>query len=110
MGNIHLVIPDPHAHYKNNNERADWVGRLIVDLKPDVVINMGDMFDMPSLSVYDNGNKSFQGRTYRADVDAGLEFDERLWAPIRKAKKRRQSLSGVVRPVAQAVGSAENSP
>ena len=89
MGNIHLVIPDPHAHYKNNNERADWVGRLIVDLKPEVVINMGDMFDMPSLSGYDKGKKSFQGRTYRADVDAGLEFDERLWAPIRKAKKRR---------------------
>ena len=89
MGNVHLVIPDIHAHYKNDNSRADLIGRLIVDLRPDVVVNMGDMFDMPSLSSYDRGKKGFQGRTYRADVDAGLEFDERLWAPIKKAKKRR---------------------
>lgn len=88
MSKTHLVIPDPHAHPDFNNNRADWIGKLILDLKPDVVINMGDMFDMPSMAGYDKGKKSFWGRTYRKDLDAGLEFDERMWSPIRRAKRK----------------------
>lgn len=89
MSKTHLILPDPHAHYKFSNERADWIGRLIVDLKPDVLVNLGDMWDMPSMASYDKGRKSFQGKTFKADIDAGLEFDDRLWAPIRAAKKKR---------------------
>lgn len=84
----HLVIPDPHAHYQHNNDRADWLSKLIKEVKPDVVVNLGDQWDMPSLSGYDKGKKSFVGRTYRADLDAGLEFSDRLWGPVRKAKKK----------------------
>ena len=43
---------------------------------------------MPSLASYDKGKKSFQGRTYRADIDAHLDFQDLLWAPVRAAKKR----------------------
>lgn len=43
---------------------------------------------MPSLSGYDKGRKSFQGRTYRADIDAHLDFQDRLWSPLRRYKKR----------------------
>ncbi len=89
MSKVHLVIPDPHGHPEHNNDRADWLGRLILDIKPDVVINLGDMFDMASMSGYDKGKKSFHGRSFRKDLDAGLDFDERLWAPLRAAKKRK---------------------
>lgn len=88
-GRIHLILPDSHSNPDFNNDRADWVGKLIVDLKPDVFINLGDMWDMPSFSGYDKGKARFHGRAYRKDLDAGLEFDERLWAPIKKAKKKR---------------------
>lgn len=88
-GKVHLVIPDPHAHPDHDNTRADLIGKLIVDLKPDVVVNLGDMWDMASMSGYDRGKKSFQGRQYKKDIDAGLDFDERMWEPIRKAKKKR---------------------
>ena len=88
MSKIHLVIPDAHAHYKHNNRRAEWLGELIVDVKPDVVINIGDNWDMPSLSGYDKGKKSFQGRTYAADVAAGLDFNDRLWSTVRRAKRK----------------------
>lgn len=54
-----------------------------------MVINLGDMFDMPSMSGYDKGKKSFQGRAFKKDIEAGLDFDERLWSPIKKAKKKR---------------------
>ena len=84
----HLIIPDQHAHPNYNNNRANYIGNLIVDLKPDVVINLGDGADMPSLCSYDKGKKSFIGRTYRKDVDAHLDFQDRIWSTVRKAKKR----------------------
>lgn len=86
--NTHLVIPDPHAHPDYDNSRADLLGKLIADLRPNVVVNLGDMFDMPSLCEYDRGKKSFQGRKYSKDIEAGLDFDDRLWYYIRKNKKR----------------------
>ncbi len=84
----HLVIPDQHAHPDFNNTRADYLGALIAELKPDVLVNLGDAADMASLSSYDKGKRSFTGRTYRADIDSHLDFQERMWAPIRASKKR----------------------
>jgi len=43
---------------------------------------------MPSLSGYDKGKKSFQGRTYQADIHAHQDFQARLWDTVRAAKKR----------------------
>jgi hypothetical protein len=85
---VHLVIPDSHAHPSYSNDRADYLAKLIIDLKPDVVINLGDQFDMASLSGYDKGKRSFVGRSYKLDIDAGLEFSERLWEPVRATKKK----------------------
>lgn len=82
-------MPDAHAHPKYPNDRADWVGRLLLDLKPDVFINMGDIADMASLSSYDKGKREFQGRTYKADIDAAREFNERVMSPIRRAKRKQ---------------------
>lgn len=84
----HLVIPDQHAHPQFNNDRADWIGQLIADLKPDVVVNIGDAADMASLSYHDKGKASFHGRSYGADIVAHLDFQERMWSPLRKLKKR----------------------
>lgn len=86
---VHLILPDSHAHPDFSNDRADWLGKFILDLKPDTVVNLGDMWDMASMAGYDKGKKSFWGKTYKKDINAGLEFDERLWDPIRRAKKKR---------------------
>lgn len=83
-----MVIPDPHAHPQHNNKRAEYLGKLINDIRPDIVINLGDTADMPSLSSYDRGTKSFQGRNYRADIDAHLDFNDRLWSTVRKSKRK----------------------
>ncbi len=85
----HVVFSDAHAHPAHNNDRAGWLGRLILDLKPDVVVNLGDLADMPSLSSYDKGTKGFQGRTYKSDVDSALDFQDRLFTPIRQAKRKK---------------------
>jgi hypothetical protein len=83
-----LIIPDPHAHPNFNNTRAEWLSKLIQDVKPDVVINMGDCADMASLSSYDQGKRQYQGRSYRADINSAVDFNDRLWSPIKKLKKK----------------------
>lgn len=84
----HLVYGDAHAHPDFNNNRADLISRLIQEVKPDVVVNIGDNADMASLSSYDKGLAHFYGRNYRADVDAHLEFEDRVWSPVKALKKR----------------------
>lgn len=84
----HLVIPDQHAHPDYNNDRADLLAKLINDVRPDVVINIGDAADMPSLCSYDKGLKSFHGRNYEKDIDSHLEFQDRVWGPVLKRKKK----------------------
>jgi Calcineurin-like phosphoesterase len=85
----HLILPDSHAHPDYGNERFDWVGKLMLDLKPDVFINIGDTADMASLSAYDKGKASFHGRNYEKDVVSHLDAQERMWSPIIKAKKKK---------------------
>jgi hypothetical protein len=50
---------------------------------------MGDLHDFPSLSGYDKGKKCFQGRTYKADVEVGLDFNEKLWYYPKKSKRKQ---------------------
>jgi len=92
MSKTHLIIPDSHAHPDHNNDRFEWLGKLIMDVKPDVVVNIGDMADMPSLSTYDRGTKGFEGRRYKKDVDSVLDAQERMFEPIKKAKRRSLAL------------------
>ncbi len=85
---IHLVIPDSHAHPDHDNSRASLLSKLIADIKPDVVVNLGDTWDMPSLSSYDKGKKNFHGRNYQKDIEAGIEFNDRLFADLRRQKRK----------------------
>lgn len=66
----HLVIGDPHAKPGVSNERFAWAAHFAIEERPDVIINMGDMGDMPSLCSYDKNTKSFEGRRYQKDVAA----------------------------------------
>lgn len=81
-------MPDIHADPNFNNDRADLLAKLTIDLRPDVVINLGDSADMSSLSSYDKGTRSFQGRSYKKDIDAHLDFQERWWLPVKRMKKK----------------------
>ena len=86
---VHLVIPDQHADPSYHNNRATLVGKLIADVKPDVVINLGDAVDMASLSSFDKGKASFHGQQYGNDIEAHLDFQDKLWAPMRKSKRKQ---------------------
>lgn len=83
-----VIVPDQHAVPYFNNNRADWLGQFLKDIKPDVVVNMGDAADMESLSSYDKGKRSFQGKSYKKDIDSHLDFQDRMWSPLKKTKKK----------------------
>ena len=89
MSKTYLIVPDQHAHPEHNNDRADWMGQLIKDLRPDVVVNMGDAADMASMASYDKGTAKFFTRNYEKDIESHLDFQERMWRPIRRTKKKQ---------------------
>ena len=51
MARTHIFFTDTHCLPGESNDHAIWLGRLINDVKPDVVVNGGDHADMPSLCV-----------------------------------------------------------
>lgn len=84
MSKKHLIIPDVQAKPGNDFTFLNWIGQYIIDQKPDVIVNIGDFADMPSLSSYDVGKKSFEGRRYVNDIAAAKEAMDSLMTPLRK--------------------------
>lgn len=85
----HCVIPDTQVKPNLDFSHLAWAGQYIADKQPDVIVMIGDWADMPSLSEYDRGKKSFEGRTYKADIEASHEAMECLMRPIWAEQKRR---------------------
>lgn len=65
-----------------NFDYLEKIGTYIVEKKPDKIICIGDFADMPSLSSYDVGKKSFEGRRYVKDIEASHEAMSRLLLPL----------------------------
>lgn len=84
-----LILPDSHARPGVNNRRFEWLLKYLKDTQPDMLLCLGDLADMPSLSSYDgsaltgNGRRkgSFDGRTINADLAAANQalFTLGLW-------------------------------
>lgn len=84
----HLVIPDAQVKPGHDYTYLENIGKYIVEKKPDVIINIGDWADMPSLSSYDKGKKSFEGRRYLADVEASQDAMQALLNPLAAFNKK----------------------
>ena len=87
-----MVIGDSHCKPGVSNARYTWVGRMAVDYKPDVIVDIGDWASMDSLCSYDKGKKDFEGRRYKTDIACALDARNKFQAPIdeynRKQKKK----------------------
>jgi len=84
----HLVIPDTQVKPNSPTDHLRWAGLYAAEKKPDVIVHIGDHFDMPSLSSWDVGKKSFEGRRYRDDIEAGIHAMEVFLQPIRDEQQR----------------------
>jgi len=94
----HLIIPDTQCKPGVPLEHLHWVGKAIVDEKPDVIIHLGDHFDMASLSSYDKGRKVAEGRRLQQDFDSGHEGMNILFYPmlehnLKRAKAKKKLYS-----------------
>lgn len=79
----HCVLPDMQIRHGDDTSFLTAIGNYIVKKQPDVLINLGDFADMPSLSSYDVGKKSFEGRRYAHDVSATVAAMGVLLEPIK---------------------------
>ena len=86
----HLIIPDCQIKPGHDYSYLRSIGNYIVKKRPDVIVNIGDFADMPSLSSYDKGKKSFEGRRYKHDVAAVHEAMDILLKPLRDLQARQR--------------------
>lgn len=88
------VIPDVQSKPGHDFTYLNKIGTYLVEKQPDVIVNIGDFADMESLSSYDVGKKSFEGRRYSNDIIAAREAMDSLMEPIwtfnAKAKKNKE--------------------
>jgi len=86
-----LVIPDTQVRPGDDLTFLTAIGNYLTEKQPDRVIHLGDHADMPSLSSYDQGKKSFEGRRYTSDIAAARKGMETLWAPVEAYNRKAKS-------------------
>lgn len=94
-----FVLPDVQARDGDDFGFLRSIGKLIVDEKPDVVVQIGDFADCPALSSFDKGKKAFEGRRYRLDIAAAHRAMEALLGPLREYNLMRlRNKKGIYKP------------
>ncbi len=68
----HLIIPDTQCKPGVPLDHLLWAGKYIAEREPDVVVHLGDHWDLPSLSSYEGkGSRYFEGKRLKEDIAAG---------------------------------------
>lgn len=87
-----VVVPDAHADPDEaTNDRFRALGKYLVKRKPDVIINIGDLADLASLSTYDKGKLSFEGKRYTKDLKAVHQANHLMFNPIQQLQKKQKA-------------------
>lgn len=95
----HLVIPDTQIKPGVPLDHLYWAAEYIIDRKPDVLVHLGDHADMNSLSSYDFGKMSHEGKRYIQDIEAANEgFDILNSAMDRYNEPKKKWRKGVYAP------------
>lgn len=78
----YLIIPDTQVEPGVDIRHMDWAAQAIVEYRPDVIVHIGDHWDMHSLSSYDRpGSKFSEGARIADDIEWGNEAMVRLVTP-----------------------------
>lgn len=80
------VIPDIQTQPGRSIEHLTYCGMYIAEKRPDVVIQIGDFGDFPSLSRHDEkGSLALEGKRYKKDVESTHVAMDALVTPIKQA-------------------------
>jgi len=95
-GRTHIVIPDTQCKPNINKDYLRWYGEYIAKKMPDVIVHLGDHADFESLSSYDKGKKSAEGKRVQKDIEASIEGMNLLLNPIKELQDSQKKLFGAV--------------
>ena len=90
-----LVIPDLHVHSNIDYSYIKYIGKFIMDERPDCIVQLGDFCDCTSLSSYDAGTIFCEGQRLINDLKACddalslLTEDMRLYNNRRAANRKK---------------------
>lgn len=85
----YVVFTCAHSSPGVDNKRFDLLGKFLYDLKPDVVVDLGDFDDMKSLNTYDTRYpQAIVNQSYEEDILHGQDARDRMWHKFRYSKKR----------------------
>lgn len=79
----HIVIPDGQVRPGVRINHWTAIGNYIAEWRPAVIINLGDFYDMPSLSKYEDDLTALAARRIERDIEAGDAAYEELTRPWR---------------------------
>lgn len=72
MKTRHFIIPDTQVKPGVPLDHLRWIGQAIQDYKPDVLVHLGDHWDMSSVSRHSNpGSLDKEGQRIQADIESG---------------------------------------
>jgi len=84
-----------HSSPETSNERFDWLGGLIHDIKPDYCVDLGDGADIKSLNSYDTKKpKNLVAQSYERDIASYNESQDLLRYRFKKSKRSKPSWYG----------------
>ena len=91
IGKRVFVLPDTQVRPGDPQHHFDWIGQAIRDYEPDVVVHLGDHWDMPSMSTWSGaGSLDREGARYGADIQAGNVALIRLHEAMAGFKPKRK--------------------
>ena len=95
-GHTHIVIPDTQCKGGIDMDYLRWYGEYIALKMPDVIVHLGDHADLPSLSPYDKGKKSSEGKRVVKDIEAAIKGMNLLLTPIKELQDTQLKMFGKV--------------
>jgi len=86
----HFMIPDTQVKVGVNTDHLEAAGHYIVEKQPEVIVHIGDHWDMASLSSFDRpGSKKIEGKRYLEDIEAGNDAMDRLMKPLQRYNRQQ---------------------
>lgn len=90
-----VVLTCAHSDPSIPNDRFDWLGEFLYDVRPDYVIDLGDGADLKSLNSFDTRYpQAIVAQNYESDINHYNDAMERMRRKFRTMKKKRPAFFG----------------
>ena len=85
-----LVLPDAHAEPEHSNERFEALGNMLIETRPDNIVQLGDFMSLDSVSTYSTTKPLLrEGKRLIDDLLAGKDAYDKMTAPTERFNNSR---------------------